>query len=116
MKKILALLLAMIVVMGCFAGCASEPENDEQNQEQSSQPENSAPQYEVISIEKALELLKPGGVMTLCLYYGKENGFDEKDAILEYLKTVDQKNFSVLVCDFWNRRSCPPIAVLIRKE
>ena len=51
MKKTLALLLALVLVLGCFAGCASEPEN---NQAEPSQPE--APKYDVISIEKALEL------------------------------------------------------------
>ena len=70
----------------------------------------------LIALEKALELLKPGGVMSLCLYYGKENGTEERDAILDLVKGWDQKRCSVLLCDFINRASCPPIAVLIEKD
>ena len=70
----------------------------------------------VIAIEKGLRLLKPGGVMTLCLYYGKENGTEERDAILAYLKTVDSKAYSVFLGDFINRTSCPPMPVFIEKH
>ena len=66
MKKILALLLAMVLMLSCFAGCASEPENNEpDNNEQG----NSAPQYDVISIEKALELCGEAGNVTTEKYY-----------------------------------------------
>lgn len=68
------------------------------------------------ALKSALELLKPGGKMSLCLYYGKENGTDEKDRILTFVKELDQKEFSVLLTDFINRKGEPPIAVLITKE
>lgn len=64
MKKTLALLLALVLVLGCFAGCASEPEN---NQSEPSHPE--APKYDVISIEKALELCGEAGNVTTEKYY-----------------------------------------------
>lgn len=66
MKKTLALLLAMVLMLSCFAGCASEPEkNEPDNNEQG----NSAPQYDVISIEKALELCGEAGNVTTEKYY-----------------------------------------------
>ncbi len=68
------------------------------------------------AVKDALDLLKPGGKMTLCLYYGKENGTEEKDAILSFVKTLDQNRYSVLVCDFVNRAGDPPIAILITKD
>lgn len=68
------------------------------------------------AIKSALELLRPGGRMSLCLYYGKENGTEERDHILSFVKTLDQKEYSVLLCDFVNRGGNPPIAVFITKE
>ncbi len=69
-----------------------------------------------IAIEKGLELLKPGGVMSLCIYCGKETGFEEKETLLPFLKTLDQKKYSVLLADYINRGGNPPIAVLITKD
>ena len=68
------------------------------------------------AIKAGLRLLKPGGIMTIGLYYGKENGYDEKEAVLRFLKTVDDRCFSVLVCDFCNRRHDPPMPIFIWKE
>lgn len=68
------------------------------------------------AIEQGLRLLKPGGLMSLCIYYGRECGFDERDALLEYLETLDSREFTVLACRFANRPNNPPIPVLIWKE
>lgn len=76
----------------------------------------SKPDTSIVAIEKGLKILKPGGVMTLCIYHGKETGYEEKNALLEYVKTIDPKQFSVLFTDFVNRKGDVPIAVLIKKD
>ena len=63
------------------------------------------------AIEVALELLKVQGAMGLCIYHGGDTGFEEKDAIMEYLKTVDSKKYTVLVHEFYNRPNYPPLFV-----
>lgn len=70
----------------------------------------------VQAIEAGLRLLKPQGVMAIALYYGKENGYDEKKAVLEYLKTIDDRKYTVLCCEWSNRRGEPPMPILIWKE
>jgi SAM-dependent methyltransferase len=70
----------------------------------------------VKAIETGLGLLKVGGIMAIALYYGKENGYDEKHAIEQYLKTVDDKRFTVLSCEWTNRKGEPPLPILIWKE
>ena len=70
----------------------------------------------ILAINKGLSLLKPGGVMTLCIYYGKETGYEERDALLSFLKTLDQNHYSVLLHDFINRKNEPPLCVVIQKE
>lgn len=68
------------------------------------------------AIEQGLDILKPGGVMSLCIYYGKDSGYEERDALLEYLKTINQDIYTVLVTHFQNRRGDPPIPAFILKE
>lgn len=68
------------------------------------------------AIDAGLSLLKPGGVMALAIYYGKENGYDEKNAILEHLKSLNDRVFTVLACDWLNRKHDPPLPIFIWKE
>ena len=70
----------------------------------------------VQAIEAGLRLLKTQGVMAIALYYGGENGYEEKNAVLEYLRTVDDRRYTVLCCEWSNRRGEPPMPILIWKE
>lgn len=76
----------------------------------------SLPETSIAALRAGLDLLSAGGIITLCIYYGKETGYAERDALLSYLKTLDQGMYSVLKAEFVNRKNEPPIAVLIRKE
>lgn len=68
------------------------------------------------AIRKGLDCLKPGGIMSLCIYYGRNNGYGERDAILDYVRTLDHRLYTVMVVDFANRIHDPPIPVFIVKE
>ena len=77
---------------------------------------NTRPESSIAAIQAGLELLRPGGVMSLCIYYGRDTGFAERDALLEFLQTVDYRTYSVLCCQFLNRPNCPPIPVFLLKQ
>lgn len=68
------------------------------------------------AIDAGVGLLKPGGVMAIALYYGGENGYTERDAVLAHLKTLDDKRFTVLACDWANRKNDPPLPVFVWRE
>ena len=70
----------------------------------------------IAAIDAGLALLRPGGVMALALYYGKENGYEEKNAILSHLKSINDRVFTVLSCEWLNRRNDPPLPIFIWKE
>lgn len=70
----------------------------------------------VEAVRAGLKLLRPGGVLAIALYYGGENGCEERDAVLSYLETLDQRCFSVLACRWSNRRGDPPMPVFVWKE
>lgn len=67
------------------------------------------------ALKKSMELLMYGGIIMMVIYYGGDSGFEEKEAVLEYVKTIDCRKYSVLVSDFVNQINCPPIAVCIEK-
>ena len=54
--------------------------------------------------------------MTLIIYYGRETGFDERDALLAFLPTIDSDVYTVIEMPFVNRTNCPPIPVIILKD
>lgn len=62
---------------------------------------------------QGLSLLKKGGLMSLCIYSGKDTGFEEKETLLEYLKTLDSRKYLVICTQYYNRPNHPPIPVLI---
>ena len=68
------------------------------------------------ALRKALKLIKKGGMITLIIYYGRDTGFEEKDAILEFLPCIDSEKYTVLEMPFVNRPNCPPIPVIIIRD
>lgn len=76
----------------------------------------SHPDTSIAAIRAGLSLLKPGGVMSLCIYYGRENGTAERDALLAFLPTLDNRRYTVIRGDFINRTGDVPIPVFIIKE
>lgn len=70
----------------------------------------------LIAIKKGLGLLKSGGMMSLCIYSGGDTGFEEKDCILNYLKELPAREYTVIVNHYFNRRNNPPIPVFIFKK
>ena len=70
----------------------------------------------VQAVEKGLRLLKKGGLMSLCIYSGGDTGFEERDRLLAYLKSLPAKEYTVIRNDYYNRDNHPPVPVFIWKE
>lgn len=71
------------------------------------------PDTSIRAIEEGLKLLKPDGIMSLCIYSGQDSGYEERDAILSYLKGLDTKHWLVILNQFYNRKNDPPIPAFI---
>lgn len=63
----------------------------------------------------SLSLLKKGGILMLCIYSGGDSGFEERDALLEWLKVLDSRKFLVIKTEYYNRPNHPPMPVLVVK-
>lgn len=67
------------------------------------------------AVRKGLDILKSGGIMSLCIYSGGDSGFEEKDALFSFLKELDRKKYIVVVHEYFNRPNNPPVPVIIKK-
>ncbi|MCU9614270.1 methyltransferase domain-containing protein [Caldibacillus lycopersici] len=70
----------------------------------------------ISAIEQLLENIAPGGIIVLVIYHGHPEGKVEKDAILEYVKTIDQAQANVLLYQFINQKNNPPFIIAIEKR
>lgn len=70
----------------------------------------------LMAIRKGLKLLKPGGMMSLCVYSGGDTGFEERDCILNYLKELPAREYTVIVNQYFNRKNNPPMPIFIFKR
>lgn len=70
----------------------------------------------IAAVHQGLKLLKPGGVMSLCIYSGGDTGFEEKEKIMEYLEKISSREFTVLVNLYYNKVNNPPIPAFIFKR
>ena len=70
----------------------------------------------IAAIEAAMELISDDGIISLAIYYGGDSGFEEHDALLPFLKSISNKEYSVLYHDFINYPNCPPLVVSITRS
>lgn len=67
------------------------------------------------ALEHSLKLLKKNGVISVVIYSGGDTGFEEKEAVLAWLKQLDPKKYLVLLSSYYNRPNHPPIPIWIVK-
>lgn len=73
------------------------------------------PDTSLSAVCQALDCLKPGGLMCLCIYSGGDTGFAERDALLPFVKQLDPREYLVIISEYANRAGHPPIPVFIFK-
>lgn len=67
------------------------------------------------ALEQSLLILKKNGLLSVCIYSGGDSGFEEKDAVMAWLKNLDSRKYLVLVTEYYNRPNNPPIPALVVK-
>lgn len=70
----------------------------------------------IAALNQSLTILKPGGVMSICVYYGGISGYEERDAVLEWAAQLDSRRYTSLLCSFSNRSGDPPIPLFLFKD
>lgn len=68
------------------------------------------------ALNAALEILQPGGLITVVVYPGHEAGWEEKIMLDRWLSELDWQQYSALKLDFPNRPGQAPFLLLIEKR
>jgi len=67
------------------------------------------------AVLSALKLIKKGGLVCVSVYYGGDSGYEEKDALAEWFKSLDPALYQVVKVDFYNWTKDPPFPYFIIK-
>ncbi len=68
------------------------------------------------SVKQAMDLIKQGGIITITAYPGHSEGERESDALVNFLKTIDQSKFNISKSEFINQANTPPVLFIIEKR
>lgn len=69
----------------------------------------------VAALQKALELLEPGGLISIVGYPGHDGGQEELEAVLSYLSVLSQQHYEIIESRFLNQVNCPPLVIMVHK-
>lgn len=69
----------------------------------------------IIALKNILELLKVGGLITIVVYWGHENGKLEKEELVTYVEKLSQKDVAVLRYEFINQQNNAPFLLVLEK-
>lgn len=67
----------------------------------------------VKAMEAALQILKVGGLLAVACYPGHEEGMREKEGLLRFMESLNQKSYNVLYSSFINQRGNPPVVFFV---
>lgn len=73
-------------------------------------------QTTIESLSQALSLLNMGGIITITMYPGHEEGNYEKLKLIPYCKKLSTKEFTVLHLELLNRQKQPPELIIVQKQ
>lgn len=68
------------------------------------------------AVRAAAELIAPGGIVTVCVYPGHEEGTRELCALKEYAASLDVRRYNVLYHHFLNASEQTPQMILIQRN
>ena len=68
------------------------------------------------AVDAALQILKPDGLMTICVYPGHEEGARELDALLDWAKSLDPKKYDALIKCYLNQPNDPPRMIAVKRK
>ena len=73
------------------------------------------PQTTIEALEKLCQMLVKGGRIAIMIYYGHEGGDIERDAVLDYVSQLPQREYTATIYRTLNQINNPPFLVMIEK-
>lgn len=73
------------------------------------------PKSTILFLEKAINLIKVGGLIVIAVYIGFDEGLNESKEVEKYLAKLNQKLFNVLKMQLINQINSPPYIIIIER-
>lgn len=70
----------------------------------------------IAAIETLLRYIRIGARIVIVVYHGHDGGKEEKDAVLQFVRELDQTYYAAITYQFINQRNNPPFVVAIEKR
>lgn len=74
------------------------------------------PETTIAALRKSLELLLPGGIITVVAYCGHPGGMDEKHRIVREIQKLDPAVYKCAIVEAANQHNNPPVLIVIEKR
>ena len=68
------------------------------------------------AVDAALEVLKEEGLLTICVYPGHAEGAREREALLEWARSLDEREFDTMLRCYLNQSGDPPLLIAVKKN
>lgn len=73
------------------------------------------PDSSISAVKQLLKIMPAGGIIVLVVYHGHPEGQIERDQLIQYVRTIDQKQAQVLQYQFLNQINHAPFVIAIEK-
>ncbi|NMB96096.1 MAG: methyltransferase domain-containing protein [Clostridiaceae bacterium] len=73
------------------------------------------PSTTIDAIKKAMNIITTGGLISIVVYYGGDTGFEERDRVMQFIETINSKEFVAMKTCYVNQINCPPFLICIEK-
>ncbi len=70
----------------------------------------------LIAVRAALRAVKRGGIVTVCVYPGHAEGAREREALLEWARSIDEKQYDVMLKTYLNQSNDPPLLIAFKRN
>ena len=70
----------------------------------------------LLAVNAALGLLKPDGLLTVCVYPGHPEGTRELEALTHWAETLDPRRFDALLRRYMNHPNDPPQLIAVKRN
>ncbi|MDR1774305.1 MAG: class I SAM-dependent methyltransferase [Clostridioides sp.] len=74
------------------------------------------PDSTINALKDSLKILNKNGIISITIYSGHKGGQEEKEAVLEFVQSLPQTDYSVFMSKFINQINNPPELILIEKR
>ena len=69
----------------------------------------------LMAVNAALDILKPDGIMTICVYPGHEEGRRELEALTRWAEELDPRQYDAMLRRYMNQPNDPPQMIAVRR-